>query len=90
MKGKWGSGPEGVDDLSFHTYGEFSLPSPPLPPPLPKNYVHVGRGSNEPGWIHGRTVADGWAGAVMQKQLAIQQGWIHGYPSRVRVSRGCN
>ena len=23
MKGKWGSGPEGVDDLSFHTYGNF-------------------------------------------------------------------
>ena len=27
-KGKQGSGPEGVDDLCFHTYGEFS-PSPP-------------------------------------------------------------
>ena len=29
-----GSGPEGVDDLCFHTYGEFS-PSPPPPPPPP-------------------------------------------------------
>ena len=32
-----GSGPEGVDDLCFHTYGGFfpppSPPSPPLPPP---------------------------------------------------------
>ena len=27
-----GSGPEGVDDLCFHTYGGFS-PSPPPPPP---------------------------------------------------------
>ena len=28
-----GSGPEGVDDLCFHTYGEFSPPpSPPSPP----------------------------------------------------------
>ena len=25
-----GSGPKGVDDLSFHTYGEFSPPSSPL------------------------------------------------------------
>ena len=24
LKGKQGSGPEGVDDLCFHTYGEFS------------------------------------------------------------------
>ena len=36
-----GSGPEGVDDLCFHTYGEFS-PSPPPPPspsypPLPQS-----------------------------------------------------
>ena len=29
-----GSGPEGVDDLFFHTYGEFSPPSSP-PPPSP-------------------------------------------------------
>ena len=29
-----GSGPEGVDDLCFHTYGGFSPPSPP-PPPSP-------------------------------------------------------
>ena len=26
----------------------------------------------EQGWIHGRTVADGWTGAVMRKPLAIQ------------------
>ena len=25
------------------------------------------------GQIHGRTVADGWAGAIMQKPLAIQK-----------------
>ena len=25
------------------------------------------------GWIHGRTVPDSWAGAVMQKSLAIQK-----------------
>ena len=36
-----------------------------------QNYVHVGEGSNEPGWIHGRTVTDGWTGAPMQKLLAI-------------------
>ena len=32
------------------------------------------------GRIHGRTVADGWAGAVMQKPLAIQKcdGWTDG------------
>ena len=37
-KGKQGSGPEGVDDLCFHTYGEFSPPPPPPPPsaPLPQ------------------------------------------------------
>ena len=29
LRGEQGSGPEGVDDLCFHTYGEFS-PSPPL------------------------------------------------------------
>ena len=29
-----GSGPEGVDDLCFHTYGEFS-PSPPSSPSFP-------------------------------------------------------
>ena len=33
------------------------------------------------GRIHGKTVADGWAGAVMPKPLAIQQGRIHGYPN---------
>ena len=34
-----GSGSEGVDDLCFHTYGEFSpptSPSPSYPPPSPK------------------------------------------------------
>ena len=33
----WGeqdSGPEGVDDLCFHTYGEFSPSPPPSVPPL--------------------------------------------------------
>ena len=25
------------------------------------------------GWIHGNPVADGWAGAVMQKPLGIQK-----------------
>ena len=29
------------------------------------------------GRIHGNPVADGWAGAVMQKPLAIQQGRIY-------------
>ena len=33
LRGEQGSGPEGVDDLCFHTYGEFSLPPPPPPPP---------------------------------------------------------
>ena len=28
LRGEQGSGPKGVDDLCFHTYGEFS-PSPP-------------------------------------------------------------
>ena len=26
VEGEQGSGPEGVDDLCFHTYGEFSPP----------------------------------------------------------------
>ena len=39
LKGKQGSGPEGVDDLYFHTYGQFSPSSPPsvhpfAPPPV--------------------------------------------------------
>ena len=34
VDGVQGSGPEGVNDLCFHTYGEFSL-SPPSPPPPP-------------------------------------------------------
>ena len=29
--------------------------------------------NNEQGRIHGNPVADGWAGAVMQKLLAIQK-----------------
>ena len=32
LRGEQGSGPEGVDDLCFHTYGEFSPSSPPSPP----------------------------------------------------------
>ena len=28
LRGEQGSGPEGVDDLCFHTYGEFSPPPP--------------------------------------------------------------
>ena len=32
FRGEQGSGPEGVDDLCFHTYGEFSPSSPPPPP----------------------------------------------------------
>ena len=28
---------------------------------------------NEQGWIHGNPVADGWAGAVMQKPFGIQK-----------------
>ena len=36
LRGEQGSGPEGVDDLCFHTYGGFSpSPSPPPPPPFP-------------------------------------------------------
>ena len=34
LRGEQGSGPEGVDDLCFHTYGRF-CPSPPPPPSLP-------------------------------------------------------
>ena len=34
LNGKQGSGPEGIDNLCFHTYGEFSPPpSPPSAPP---------------------------------------------------------
>ena len=29
--------------------------------------------SNKKGWIHGKTVAAGWTGAVMQKPLEIQK-----------------
>ena len=29
LRGEQGSGPEGVDDLCFHTYGGFSPSSPP-------------------------------------------------------------
>ena len=45
MRGEQGSGPEGVDDLCFHTYGDFSPPpsSPPPPPPPPMLYIQVSR-----------------------------------------------
>ena len=33
LRGEQGSGPEGVDDLCFHSHGEFS-PSPPPPPAI--------------------------------------------------------
>ena len=33
LREEQGSGPEGVDDLCFHTYGGFSPSSPPPPPP---------------------------------------------------------
>ena len=37
LRGEQGSGPEGVDDLCFHTYGGFSPSSspPPSSPPQP-------------------------------------------------------
>ena len=28
------------------------------------------------GWIHSNPVADGWAGAVVQKPLQIQKGYV--------------
>ena len=31
LREEQGSGPEGVDDLCFHTYGGFSPPPPPSP-----------------------------------------------------------
>ena len=34
-EGEAGPRPKGVDDLCFHTYGEFSPPPPPPPPPPP-------------------------------------------------------
>ena len=45
LRGKQVSGPEGVDDLCFHT-GEFSPPpssppSPPPPPPPPHLQAHI-------------------------------------------------
>ena len=33
LRGEQGSGPEGVDDVCFHTYGGFSSPSSFLHPP---------------------------------------------------------
>ena len=33
--GEQGSGPKGVDDLCFHTHGEFSPPPPPPPSSSP-------------------------------------------------------
>ena len=38
-----GSGPEGVDDLCFHTYGEFSPSSPPSSPSLYPLQIPVSR-----------------------------------------------
>ena len=32
-----------------------------------------GREREKQGWIHGNPVADGWAGAVMRKPIAIQK-----------------
>ena len=40
LRGEQGSGPEGVDDLCFHTYGEFSPPSCPHPP-SPSLQAHI-------------------------------------------------
>ena len=45
LRGKQGSGPKGVDDLCFHTYGELSppstrpsvCPSPPVSRPKPQS-----------------------------------------------------
>ena len=37
LRGEQGSGPKGVNDLCFHTYGGFSPPPPPSPhPPSPQ------------------------------------------------------
>ena len=41
-----GSGPEGVDDLCFHTYGEFSPSSPSSPPPPSLPLKSQSRGLN--------------------------------------------
>ena len=35
LKGKQGRGPKGVNNLCFHTYGEFSLSYPPPPGIMP-------------------------------------------------------
>ena len=40
LRGEQGSGPEGVDDLCFHTYGEFSPPPPPHSP-SPSLWAHI-------------------------------------------------
>ena len=42
LRGEQGSGPEGVDDLCFHTYGGFS-PSPSFSPPHPPPPSHEGQ-----------------------------------------------
>ena len=39
LKLKQGSGPKGVDDLYFHTYGEFPPPSLYPPPPSLQAYI---------------------------------------------------
>ena len=47
LRGEQGSGPEGVDDLCFHTYGGFSPSSSPPPPssftypPSPSHEAHI-------------------------------------------------
>ena len=63
VEGKQGSGREGVDDLCFHTHGEFSpspssssppSPSPPLksqsqgPNPSLKALIPVSRAKSQP------------------------------------------
>ena len=58
------------------------------------NKFHFDYNRNQQGRIHGKTVADGWAGAVMQKPPGIQKcdGWTdlptdltwQGVKSRVR------
>ena len=52
VEGEQGSGPEGVDDLCFHTYGEFSPPPPPphpSPQPLGPNLSLQDGGGGEGG-----------------------------------------
>ena len=39
---------------------------------------------DQPGWIHGNTVANGWAGAVIYNRLGIQQNLLRTYRSTNR------